>query len=237
MSDGRSHKENAPSPGPICARPKLTRSARELRASASPPSATRASVSRATPPLPKAAPAPPLWPPAPEPASRPGPRLSSCSQPPRLQRRARAHSRPQADREVPGEPPGPAPTKAGSTPACESARGHGEPVPAASLVPAAEPLAARTPRQVGGPRLPAEKRGERAQRRLLTSISKSGRRNAVRKSEQKCAMAGTSHQERSSPSPVAPPSSGHISPPRSLARSDSGRGQRLSARGGSRRSA
>lgn len=45
----------------------------------------------------------------------------------------------------------------------------------------------------------------------LTSISKSGRRNAVRKSEQKCAMAGTSHQERSSPSPAAPPSSGHIS--------------------------
>lgn len=47
--------------------------------------------------------------------------------------------------------------------------------------------------------------------RPLTSISKSGRRNAVRKSEQKCAMAGTSHQERSSPSPAAPPSSGHIS--------------------------
>lgn len=40
----------------------------------------------------------------------------------------------------------------------------------------------------------------------------------MRKSEQKCAMAGTSHQERSSPSPAAPPSSGHISPPRSLAR-------------------
>ena len=47
--------------------------------------------------------------------------------------------------------------------------------------------------------------------RPLTSISKSGRRKAVRKSEQKCAMAGTSHQERSSPSPAAPPSSGHIS--------------------------
>lgn len=47
--------------------------------------------------------------------------------------------------------------------------------------------------------------------RPLTSISKSGRRNAVRKSEQKCAMAGTSHQERSSPSPAVPPSSGHIS--------------------------
>lgn len=81
MSDGRSHKENAPSSGPICARPKLTRSARELRASASQPSETRASVSRATLPLPKAAPARPLWPPAREPASRPGPRLSSCSPP------------------------------------------------------------------------------------------------------------------------------------------------------------
>lgn len=47
----------------------------------------------------------------------------------------------------------------------------------------------------------------------LTSISKSGRRNAVRKSEQKCAMAGTSHHERSSPSPAAPPSSRLISRP------------------------
>lgn len=33
----------------------------------------------------------------------------------------------------------------------------------------------------------------------------------MRKSEQKCAMAGTSHHERSSPSPAAPPSSGRIS--------------------------
>ena len=47
--------------------------------------------------------------------------------------------------------------------------------------------------------------------RPLTSLSKSGRRNAERKSQQKGATAGTSHLEGSSPSPAAPPSSGHIS--------------------------
>lgn len=233
MSDGRSHKENAPSPGPICARPKLTRSARELRASASPPSATRASVSRATPPLPEAAPAPPLWPPAREPASRPGPRLSSCSPPPRLQRGARAHSRPQTGREVPGEPRGPAPTKAGSTPAGESARGHGEPVPAASLVPAAEPP--RRPhsapsRRPATPRREARRKGAAPATHLDLEVGQAERR-AKERAEVRDGRDFPPGAELAQPGRAAflrahLPAA--LARSLSLARSDSGRRQRLS---------
>lgn len=227
---------------------------REFRASASPPRATRASVSPATPPLPEAAPAPPPWPPAREPASRPGPRRSSCSPPPRLGRGARAHSRPRAGREVPGEPPGPAPTKAGSTPACESARGPGEPVPAACLVPAAEPPrrphSAPSRRRPATPRREARRKGVSAGSSPLSRspaggtpcerASRSARwpglptRSGARPARPRRLPPGTS------PRRVRPPArSPARSLPGSLARSDSGRGQRLSlsARRGSRRSA
>ncbi|CAM9968396.1 unnamed protein product, partial [Bubo scandiacus] len=57
-----------------------------------------------------------------------------------------------------------------------------------------------TGRRLSGGARPGRGDGGRG---ALTSISKSGRRKAVRKREQKCAMAGTSHQERSSSSATA----------------------------------
>lgn len=223
VSARRSHKENAPSPGPIPARLKLIGSAE----SSGPPQVGQVRPRRASPehrrpcpgPLPPGRNGPLLWC-ARTRSQSPPEQLLAASEAPAGSARALALRPAEKSRESPRVPR--RQKQARPPPAFESARGRGEPVPAASLVPAAaEPLAlaARTPRQVGGPRLPAGKRRERAQRPPLTSISKSGRRNAVRKSEQKCAMAGTSHQERSSPSPAEPPSSGHISPPRPLARS------------------
>lgn len=246
MSDGRSHKENAPSSGPICARPKLTRSARELRASASPPSATQAIVSRATPPLPKAAPARPLWPPAREPASRPGPRLSSCSPPPSsggerartlaLRPAVKSRESPRVPRRQKQARPPPARARGAAGSPCWPPASCPPPSPsppalrAKSAARDSPQRSAEKGRSAGySPRSRSPAGGTPCER-----ASRSARwpglptRSGARPARPRRLPPGTSPCRARS---LARP------PSRSLARSDSGRGQRLSARGGSRRSA
>lgn len=164
VSDGRSHKENAPSPGPIRARPKLTRSAPE---SSGPQQVRPGRPERASPQQRRPCPRP-------LPPRRRGPRRASPHPVPvpggAAARRLRGSGGERARTLALGpaeksreSPRVPRRQKQARPPPARARGAPGSPCRPPASCPPPSPLAARTPRQVGGgPRLPAEKRGERA---------------------------------------------------------------------------